>query len=1132
MHVQKDRDLFAAEVPMKCGKCQHENRAGAKFCEECASPLARACANCGAPLSPTAKFCSECAHPAGQAAMASPRPAAATEAHTPKHLAEKILTSKAALEGERKEVTVLFADLKGSLELLADRDPEEARQIIDPVLGHMIESVHRYEGTVNSVMGDGIMALFGAPLAHEDHAVRACYAALRMQESIKRYAEGVRRTEGIPIQIRVGLNSGEVVVCSIGSDFRMEYTAVGQTTHLAARMEQMAMPGTILITPGTLYLAEGYVTVQPLGPMSVKGLPEPVEVFQLTGAQAVRSRLQAAAVRGLTRFVGRDSEMDLLQQSLAQGRAGHGQIVAVVGEAGVGKSRLFWEFTHSHHTSGCLTVESSSVSYGKATAFLPLIDLLRGYFQIDARDDARKVREKVTGRLFSLDRALEPSLPPLLWLLGVPIDDPAWQQLDPLHRRHRTLDAVKRLLIRESQVQPLVVLFEDLHWVDAETQALLDSLVDSLTGARILLLVNYRPEYGHAWSGRTYYRHIRLDPLPPASTEVLLEAMLGTDQGLDALKRLLVARTEGNPFFLEECVRTLIETKVLVGERGDYRVAATPAAFEIPASAKAILAARIDRLSTEDKHVLQAASVIGKDVPFALLEEILDGGGDALRPGLNRLQAAEFLHEARLFPDLEYTFKHALTHDVAYNGLVLQVRRRLHARVVEAIEQRQQDRLGDEVERLAYHAVHGEIWDKAVRYLRQAGLRAMARAANREAAAHLEQALGALAHLPEGRETTELAVDLHFDVRSALIPLAEWQRMHEHLAAAEQLARALGDERRLARVSIYMVIQAIIAQDYREALRFGQEALAIGEKLQDLLIQAPANAYLGTACVSRGEYAEAVEYLQRNVAQLTGELRFERFGQATMMASFSRSILALALADLGRFDEAIVHAEEAARIAEEGGQHRYSLSFAWHALGWAHASRGDLADAAPVLARCVELCRASEFHVLKRVAMAALACVLGEQGLANEALALATEAAARPSPTFLAEYTLVSAGRAYLGARGLDRADECARDALDASRRHGARACEAWALHLMGQLAERSETAEALTARNWYRQALALAQELGMTPLVAHCHLGLGRVYRRAGDGLASEHLTTATSMYQSMGMRAHIEQADAALAA
>ncbi len=344
---------------MKCPRCQAENPAGTRFCGQRAAPLASVCPSCGASNPPENKFCGHCAAPLDKPAQ--PR-FATPESYTPKHLAEKILTSRTALEGERKQVTVLFADLKGSMELLADRDPEEARRILDPVLEHMMEAVHRYEGTVNQVMGDGIMALFGAPLAHEDHAVRACYAALRMQESVKRYAEEIHRTAGVPLHIRVGVNSGEVVVRSIGSDFHMDYTAVGQTTHLAARLEQMAMPGSILISPETLNLAEGYVAVKPLGKRPIKGLEAPLEVFEVVGAGTVRSRLQAATARGLTRFIGRDPELEQLRQALERAGTGHGQVVAVVGEPGVGKSRLFWEFTHSHRTQGWLILESGSVS--------------------------------------------------------------------------------------------------------------------------------------------------------------------------------------------------------------------------------------------------------------------------------------------------------------------------------------------------------------------------------------------------------------------------------------------------------------------------------------------------------------------------------------------------------------------------------------------------------------------------------------------------------------------------------------------------------------------------------------------------------------------------------------------------
>ena len=602
--------------------------------------------------------------------------------YTPPYLAEKILTSRSALEGERKQVTVLFADLKGSMELLADRDPEEARQLLDPVLERMMAAVHRYEGTVNQVMGDGIMALFGAPLAHEDHAVRACYAALAMQAAVQQYAAEVQRTHGVPLQMRVGLNAGEVVVRAIGNDLHMDYSAIGQTTHLAARMEQMAMPGSILITPAVLGLAEGYVQVRSLGPMPVRGLDVPVEVFELVGASGIRRRLQAAAVRGLTRFVGRDTELAALGQALERAGAGQGQVVAVVGEAGVGKSRLVYECVRSPRTQGWLVLESASVSYGKATPYFPVIDLLKRYVHVEDADEPRTVRARVTGQVLTLDETLQETIPALLWLLDALPDDSPFRTLDPPQRRQRLLDALRRVLLRESQVQPLLLVFEDLHWIDTETQALLDRLVDSLPTARILLLVNYRPEYQHGWSNKTSYTQLRLDPLPPASADEVLQALLGDDPSLAPLKPLLIARTEGNPFFLEESVRALVETGVLVGERGAYRLAHALQSLQVPATVQAVLAARIDRLPPEEKRLLQTAAVIGMEVPLPLLQAIAEAPEESLQRGLAQLQATEFLYETRLFPEHEYTFKHALTHEVAYGSLLLERRRVLHARIV------------------------------------------------------------------------------------------------------------------------------------------------------------------------------------------------------------------------------------------------------------------------------------------------------------------------------------------------------------------------------------------------------------------------------------------------------------------
>ncbi len=1119
-------------LTMKCPHCQHENRLGAKYCEECATHLARVCANCGAPLSPTAKFCPECAHPAGQAAPSRSLRFGAPEVYTPKHLADKILTSKGALEGERKQVTVLFADLKGSMELLADRDPEEARKLLDPVLEHLMEAVHRYEGTVNQVMGDGIMALFGAPLAHEDHAVRGCYAALRMQESVKRYAEGVRRTEGIPIQIRVGLNSGEVLVRSIGSDLHMDYTAVGQTTHIAARMEQMATAGSILIPPETLMLVEGYVMVKPLGPMLVKGLEAPIEVYEVTGAATVRSRLHAAAARGLTRFVGRDSELDQLRQALDQARSGHGQVAAVMGEPGVGKSRLFWEFIHSHRTEGWLIIESSSVSYGKATGFLPLIDLLRSYFQIEARDEARKVREKVTGKLFSLDRALEPSLAAFLWLLDVPVEDSRWEKLEPLQRRQRTLDGVKRLLLRESQVQPVLVLFEDLHWIDPETQALLDSLVESLPAARLLLLVNYRPEYQHGWSGKTYYRQLRIDALPPASADELLEGLLGNDPGLQDLKRLLIERTGGNPFFLEESVRTLVETKALVGERGAYRLAKASQNLQIPATAQGILASRIDRLSPEDKRLLQAAAVIGKDVPFDLLQAIAEGSEEVLRAGLNHLLAAEFLYEARLFPDLEYTFKHALINEVAYASLLHDRRRALHAKIAETIERLHVGRLEERVERLAHHALRGELWEKAVHYCRRAGERATSRSASHETVGWLEEALAALEHEPEGGAKAEAAIDVRFEIHSAFIQIGEMERALRELEKGEALARSVGDRARVARASTLIAFPLVHLGLTERALEAGRQGLAIASEIGDLQLEIIARYRLGSVLWFHGSPAESIDVLRPAVETLEGQgLNLERFGLHILPSVAARIFLAPSLAQRGEFSEATRAAEDAIRIAS-GTTHAYSLSTAWSHLGWVQSIQGRFDDTVISLERGLEIARAAGSLLLIALDSSYLGAAYAFIDRAADASAVLDSGlrASRALQLRLPEaWNHLRQAEVLLACGRLPEAAEEGHHALEQSRELRLRGLEAETLLLLGNLHTVADRPAVSDAEAHYSGALALAEPRGMRPLIAHCHLGFGKLCRRAGKRQeAQEHMTTATTMYREMDMRFWLEQAEA----
>jgi class 3 adenylate cyclase/tetratricopeptide (TPR) repeat protein len=1069
----------------------------------------------------------DAAAPPAPAVTPAPTPAPLT--YTPPYMAEKILTSKSAMEGERKQVTVLFADLTGNTELIRDLDPEAGQTLLDTALHLMMDAVHRFEGTVNDVAGDGIMAMFGAPLAHEDHALRACYAALAMQAALRRYAEDVRRTHGLEVLLRVGLHSGAVVVRTISNDLYMNYSGVGLTTNLAARMEQLAPPGTIRVTAATFRLVEGFVQVHALGPFPVKGLAEPVEVFELLGASAIRRRLQASAAHGLTRFVGRQQELTALQQAVEQAGTGHGQVVALVGEAGVGKSRLVYECVHSHHTPGWLVLASAAVSYGKATPYFPIIDVLRHYCHVDDDHDTRTTHAKVTGRLLTLDEALQDTIAPLLALLEALPDDSPFLALDPPQRRQRTLAALKRVLLRASQVQPLLLVCEDLHWIDTETQALLDSLVESVSMAQLLLLVTYRPEYQHGWSSKTYYTQLRLDPLPPASAEAFLAALLGDDPSLAPLTPLLIAHTAGNPFFLEESVRTLAETGGLGGASGTYRLGQPLQGMPVPATVQAVLAARIDRLPPVEKRLLQTAAVVGTEVPLPLLQAIAELPAEVLHGSLSHLQAAEFLYETRLFPEREYTFKHALTHEVAYGSLLLARRRGLHACLVEALEALAPERAAEQVERLAHHALRGAVWDKAVTYCQQAGARANDRAAFPEAVAAFEQALQALGQVPEGDDTPGLAIELRLALGGPLDALGEYGRWLAVLGEAEARARALDDRARLVQVLARVAQVRRVTGDYDGAIAAGRQALALAGELGDSALQGQASFTLGQVYYVIGNFGRAAELLRESV-----EAADRTSGTpSTDVRIRSQAWLARTLSALGAFAEGRRHGEEALRLATLKGRGNTPI-VAHSCLGLLYLAHGDMEHATRVLDQGLALCRALGNRSWLQWIMAGLGSTSALQGRYPEGRALLEEAISETIRMGAGQRSLWFAWLSEvcrLAGRG-EEAWQHARQALDLAQQQKARGDEAHALHQLGVVQAHAVPPDAEQATAHFQQALTLAEGLGMRPLQAHCHRGLGMLYATTGQPeQAGAELFTAIDLYRTMDMTFWLPQTEATLA-
>ena len=702
---------------MRCLACKSEGAAGRRFCADCGAPQSLRCPKCNAESLPGKLFCADCGTSIAGAAAPSPeRPA-------PQAAERSVRASEDASElitGERKVVTVLFADIKGSMELIEDLDPEEARAIVEPALKLMMGAVLHYGGYVVQTTGDGIFALFGAPVVHEDHPQRALYAALRIQEELKRYSDRIRAEGRLPMQGRVGVNTGEVVVRSLSiGDGQTEYTPIGHSTSLAARLQALAPVGSIATTQALRQVCEGYFVFNDLGPTRVKGVSELVNVYEVTGIGPLRTRLQRSAGRGLSRFVGRDREMAALKSAAQQALAGHGQIVAAMADAGTGKSRLFFEFLASSR-SGWRVLETFSVSHGKASACLPLIDMLHGYFGIDATDGGRKRREKVVGRLAILDRSLEDSLPYLFGLLGIIDGEDPLLQMDERLRMRRTLEAIKRILLRESLNQPVMVIFEDLHWIDEQTQEFLNLLADSIGTVKLMLLVNYRPEYSHPWNRKSYYTQVRLDPLGNESAWEMLTALLGSGEPLAALKRLIIEKTEGTPFFMEEMVQVLFDDGTLV-RSGEVKLTRALSELKIPTSVQAILAARIDRLPADAKELLQTLAIIGREFPLTLVAALTAAPPDDLERLLNDLQLGEFIYEQPVVGDTKYIFKHALTQDVAYNTVLMGRRKALHERIGGVLEALHPDSIDDHLVELAHHYGRSGNVDAGMQYLTHAG---------------------------------------------------------------------------------------------------------------------------------------------------------------------------------------------------------------------------------------------------------------------------------------------------------------------------------------------------------------------------------------------------------------------------
>jgi class 3 adenylate cyclase/tetratricopeptide (TPR) repeat protein len=1076
----------------------------ARFCGECGARLTRvvACPECAAENLASQKFCSACGHALAQApapvsaaahgaARAARRGAVAfgdtgtftrdgagahdPRAYTPTHLAEKILGARAELDGEHKQVTVLFADVVGSMDLAEQTDPETWRAIMERFFVILCDGVHRFEGTVDKFTGDGIMALFGAPVAHEDHAQRACWAALSLQRELAAYAAEVRREEGLGFSVRMGINSGEVVVGAIGDDLRMEYTAIGHTVGLAQRMESLAEPGKAYLTGHTAKLVAGYLDLDDLGELKVKGAASPVRVHALTGAGAARTRLDISRARGFTRFVGREDELATLEAALEQARDGSGVVVGIVGEAGVGKSRLCNEFAERARKRGIPVYEAQGQAHGRAIPFLPVLQMMRSYFGISEQDSDQQAREKIAGRLLLLDAAFADDLPVLFDFLAVPDPQRPAPRMDPDARQRALLAMIKRLVHAASQQEPGVNLLEDAHWIDPGTEVFLSQLIEVIPGTRNLTVLNFRPEYSADWMRKSYYRQVSLLPLGEEAIAALLEELLGSDPSLNGLPALIRERSAGNPFFIEELVRAFAETGNLEGRRGAYRLVRPVEQTAIPPTVNAVLAARIDRLGEREKALLQSAAVIGTELARPVLERVAPTAQDQLEPALRALIAGELLYEQELYPEPVYAFRHPLTQEVAYRSQLGERRASVHRRVAEAIDELYPDKLDERAALIAQHweaagdALAAARW--SARAAAWAGLSDIA-----QAVAHWRKVSELLEGQPDCAEATALALGarlqrLDYGWRLGITE----QEAAAHYEAGRELALRAGDQLNLAILTgLYATVRGL-AGHVEEYVELGDETMRLADETGDPNVRM---AGLGSGMYSRlvrGRLAESLALTEEAIALGDQDPRVGSGLGLICPYAWSIMLRAWLLALMGYREEPATQMERAMRVAREHedletigfvhGLHvwlahlsgetagvmahgtqayeigerigdSFSRALGVFYLGWAHSLVGEPAAAVPAIeesiARSREARTGLEQESLRLAALAEALLATGQQEralhTAQEAIAVAREHANESglpwSYRVLAEVHLAAGGkrRAAAASEALDRA--------------------------------------------------------------------------------------------------------------
>ena len=1112
---------------MKCPKCQFENPEESMFCGECGSSmeLEVICPNCGSKPPQGFKFCNKCGFDLRKTEETPPIDYNQPQSYTPKYLADKILTTRGSIEGERKLVTVLFADVANYTSLAEKLDPEEVHQIMDRCFKVLMDEIHKYEGTINQFTGDGVMTLFGAPVSHEDHAQRACLAALSIQKAVGAYGEIILRDYGLDFKMRIGLNSGPVIVGSIGDDLRMDYTAVGDTTNLASRLEGMAKPGSILVSGPTHKLARDFFEFSALGKMEVKGKKELQEVFELIRTGEVNTRIAASVAKGLTPFVGRQNSMATLMDAYDRARSGSGQIVGVVGDAGVGKSRLILEFKNQLPDGEFAYFEGRCLHFGSAIAYLPILDILRSYFEIKEGDREFLIKKKIEKNILKLDEKLYGGLPSFHELLSLEIEDDAYKKLAPQQKRERIFEAIRDLLIRDSQNRSIILIIEDLHWIDKTSEEFLSYLIEWLANTKILLVLLYRPEYTHNWGSKSYYNRIGLDQLNTKSSVELISAILREGEPVPELRDLILSRAAGNPLYMEEFTHTLLENGAIQCKDQECVLIKKASDIQVPETIQGIIAARMDRLEDSLKRTMQVASVVGRDFAFRILQTIT-GMKEELKSYLLNLQGLEFIYEKKLFPDLEYVFKHALTQEVAYNSLLQKRRKEIHEKIGKAIEEIYTERLEEFFEMLAYHYSKGENPEKAYQYLKLSGNKAAKSFANSEAFRLYREAINMLTKMPETEEYKRAQVEIRLLAALPMTALGYPEDSLEILQIGEMLSRELGDEKSLAKfLSQIGLYYSFKEGDILLGIKYCEDSFKEAEKIHDIELMATCGVDLIMSYWPPGECLKLIDVASKVIAILDKtQKQSESFGRQYNVYSVIQSFYAASKDLLGDFDEGKVLFEKGLYFALKlKVKDFFALSLLESHRGMLQNLKGNAKNAMEHLKNSMRYSEEGQIDVLLSVCWIGLGWahgLLGELETAREYIEKGIKRHEDLGVVFHLSFYYGLLSMVYFDSGHLENAQQCAEEALKLSRENHEKWPEGLALTLLGRILGKAGMSQNAKAEECILQGIKILDELKVKPNCSIGYFFLGELYANRGQSdKALENLKRAEGMFQEMGM-------------